>query len=508
MAVAAPPGTLRAEQQVTTLREDCIVMAAVADEALVRAGEREGRPRVIESGEHEALLAVASLAFRRERRPGVSPGRLVVHVPMASRAEIHRLVPHGNCGTVGELALLGAVAVAAENLGVAAAEREAGVPVVHEVEMLRVKAFRAVAGFAALLELAVMDVLMTTVALRLERAIADGRRHSFGKTRVLFLPMALGAFEGPVAAGERKPAQPSGSMVEAHRIEALDAVTARAVGFELSEVRILLVAIGAFRVGDSPVSFPLVAPGAGDRFVFSEQSKPGCPMIEFRPSPGGLGVASLAVVSETRPMRIVRVAVGALSVGDSPKHVRRVAPGTGDFLMFSEERKPGGAMVELGLLPRGLGMASLAAVSEAGPMGILVAFGAARESEPIPLLIDMALLALHATMGTREAEAGTVMVEADVPKGSVDGVTFFAARSEAPAMHVLVAAGAARVVQEEGGGVDADRGVRRTVAFLTLRDPAVKAFEGIARLAVIEGFAIQAHHREVLSLMVRVARGA
>jgi hypothetical protein len=130
VAILALADTGRAEQQVTTLRQDRIVVAAVAHQARVRAGEREGGPGVIERGKHEAFLSVAGLASRREGWPPSFPGRLGVDVLVAGGTEIDRLVADRDSRTIRKLGLLRAVAVRARDPGVAAAQRKARVPVV------------------------------------------------------------------------------------------------------------------------------------------------------------------------------------------------------------------------------------------------------------------------------------------------------------------------------------------------------------------------------------------
>lgn len=66
VAVAAVPAALAAEQQVTVLGKDRVVVTAVADQIRVGACERESSASVVEMAELEALLRVAALASRRE----------------------------------------------------------------------------------------------------------------------------------------------------------------------------------------------------------------------------------------------------------------------------------------------------------------------------------------------------------------------------------------------------------------------------------------------------------
>jgi hypothetical protein len=447
VAVGAVPSAVSVEQKVPMLWNNGVFVAAVADQVRVGAVERERSSSVVEIAELEALLAMAGLASRRERRLRCLPRRLVVNVLVAGRTELDRLVSHGDSGSIGEPPSLRVMAVAAENLGVPTAEGESGVPFVREPEVLGMEAFRAMARFAVLVELAEMDVDVAALALGLERPVADCGPDRGRESGILLRPVAPRAGDRLVTPGQRISAHSSRAVVEAHAVETFHPVAALAVLFELSEVRVLLVAVGALPVGDAAKTLPLVASGAGEAVVLSQEGKPRGAVVEFRLSPRGLPVAPLAIGSETGPMRVVLVAVGALPVGDAAKTLSRVASGAGESLVFSQQRESRGAVVEFRLAPRGLPVAPLAIGPESGSMRVLVAVGAAGEGEPFPLLVGMASLALDFRVRTRQTKAGAVVIETDLAKREIDAMAVGTARPEPSPMHVLVARDAAAVAQ-------------------------------------------------------------
>jgi hypothetical protein len=460
---------------------------------------------VVEIAELEGLLSMAALAFRRQRRSRSFPLRFVVNVLVAGGAEIERLVPHGDPEPIGEVPSLPGMAVAAENLCVPPAEGESRVSIVLEPEVLRVEAIRAVAGFAVLVELAVVDVEVAALALHLERPVADGGRHPCREIGILLLRVAPGAGDGLVTTRQRISAL---GVVEAHAVETFRPVAALAVVFELPEVRVLPVAVGALPVGDAPETLSRVAAGASEALVFSQEGKPRGAVVELRLTPRRLRVAPLAIGPETGPMRILAVAIRALPVGHPAKTLSPVALRAGEALVFSQKGESRGSMVEFRLTPRGLRVAPLAIGPETGSMRVLVAIGAAREGEAFPLLIGMATFARDFSVGARQTKAGAIVIEADLAKREIDGMAVGAARPQPSPMHVLMAGDAAAVVQQKRRGLGARVSVRRPVAGVADLNSEMKTFEGVACLPMIEGSGVPVDEIEIHSLVIGVAGDA
>jgi hypothetical protein len=363
------------------LWKDRVVVTAVADQTRVGAGTLERRARVVEMAELEALLRVAALAFRRERsRRNLRdlrslPRGLVVNVLMASGAEIsNRLVSNGDRGPVGEAPSFRAVTVGAENLRVSSVEQEPGVPVVCEPKVLGVKAVRRVARFAVRVELAVVNVDVAALARGLEGPIADGGRFPAREQGILLRAVAFGADDGLVTTGQRVSAL---CVVEANAVETLHLVAARAVLFELPDVRVLAVAVGAFAKGDPAKALSGVTLGAGEPDMLAQQRETGSLVVELRFLPGRLRVARLAIGPEARPMRVL-MAVGAAGESKPFPLLVRMALLALDLPMGAHETETRAIVIETAFAERQIdGVAVGAARSEPSPMHVFVAGDAA-----------------------------------------------------------------------------------------------------------------------------------
>jgi hypothetical protein len=145
--------------------------------------------------------------------------------------------------------------------------------------------------------------------------------------------VAFGAGDRLVAARQGISAS---SVIEAGLLEAFDLVAASAVVFELPEMRVFPVAIGALSEGDSAETLSLVTTRAKESFVFPEQGESGGRMVEFRLSPRSLRVASLAIDPQGRSMGIL-VAVGAGFEGDSAETLSPVATRANESFVFSQQ---------------------------------------------------------------------------------------------------------------------------------------------------------------------------
>jgi len=293
-------------------------------------------------------------------------------------------------------------------------------------------------------------------------------------------------------------------MVEGGFFEAFDLVAARAVVFELPEMRVFRVTFGALSERDSAETPSLVATRAKETFVFPQQGESRGRMVEFRLTPRSLRVASLAIDPQSRSMRVL-VAVGAGFEGDSAETLSLVATRAKESFVFPQQGESRGRMIEFRLSPRRLRVAPLAIGPQARSMPILVAVSATGESKPFPLLVRMALLALDLSMGAHQAEAGAFVIEPRIAKRPVDGVAVAAARPQASPMRVLVAGAAAAVVQQKRRGLPARGSVRRPMTGVAGRDLEMEAFERIPRFPVIESAGIPTDEGEVHSLVIGVA---
>jgi hypothetical protein len=324
---------------------------------------------------HPFLFRVAGLALRRERSLRRLPQGFVVNVLVAGGAEIsNRLVSHRDPGAVGEVSSFRAMTVGAENLCVPSAEREPRVPVVREPKVLGVEAVRGVAGFAVRVELAVMNVEMTALARGLERPVAHGGRHPVREQGALLRAVAFGAGDGFVTPGQRVSAL---SMFEAEFLEAFHPVAARAVVFELPEVRVLAVAVGALPEGDAPETLSGMASGASEPFMFSQQGESRGPMVELRLAPRRLRVAPLAIDSQARSMRVL-VAVGATGEPKALPLLIGMALLALDLPVGARQAEAGAIVIESAFAERNVdGVALVAVRSEPSPMHVFVAGDAA-----------------------------------------------------------------------------------------------------------------------------------
>jgi hypothetical protein len=180
------------------------------------------------------------------------------------------------------------VTLVAAHSSVPPLERKPRVDVVPEAERGGAEPAGGVAGVAAALELAAVDVFVTGGARRGQRLVADRLGRAAGKRPVLE-PMTAGAASGLMLSGQgkRRPA-----VLERRRREALDPVAAAAVRGELSGVRVLAVAVGAASERQVLELPSRMAAGAGNRAVLSQEGKPSPPVVEAslrRPTQEGDG---------------------------------------------------------------------------------------------------------------------------------------------------------------------------------------------------------------------------
>jgi len=271
------------------------------------------------------------------------------------------------------------------------------------------------------------------------------------------------------------------------------------------------VAVAAFGERDSPELVVLVALFTGELGMFSAQRIARRLVVEMSLLPAALRMALGTVLLELTLVRVVsiaRVTVSALPERDSAELLIDVAPGTDNVGVLSEKRKARLLVIELERRPGRFGVASPAVVPEARPVRVLVTIGALSEGEAPPLLIRVALLALHLLVGSREPEAGAAVFEGRLVESDVHRMALGAIVAQLPTMDVFVAGGAASVVEEERRRVGSRGRVRRSMTGVAARDAAVKAGQGITGLGVIEAPAVPAYECNVEPLMVVMTSGA
>ena len=159
-----------------------------------------------------------------------------------------------------------------------------------------------------------------------------------------------------------------------------------------------------------------------------------------------LYMAAVAVLFELAKVSVVGVAIRTALEGEAPKHLVLVACVARDRFMLAEKREPRGVVVERGI-PGVLVVAALAFRPQARFVRISMAARARRKGDPLPLLVRMATLTLHAAMCPHERICGGGMIEVDLRERGFHPVTPTAVFTELPVMDVLVAGDATRVAQ-------------------------------------------------------------
>lgn len=319
------------------------VVTSVARDLGVLPREGERRASVVEALELEAFDAVALGAVDLERARRAPPPRFVVHVVVTRNAEPgQRFVAHREARALRKRSPLQTVALFAMGVLVFSEKRKACVAIVLERHVLGVEALGDVTRLALRRELTEVRVDVTRATRALERLVPDRRSKTRGKRRVRLHAVAVLA--GNLDVFSRQGIAAS-FVLEAHRLEAFDPVTAPAVLVELAEVGLVTVAVTALFKSEPSELLAFVASGAFDARVFSFERESGAVVIDAGRAPAALVVAPPAVAPQTRLVWI-SMTVGTLRETQSLPLLVRVTPLAGDPPVGTREGKRRPRVVE------------------------------------------------------------------------------------------------------------------------------------------------------------------